>query len=309
MPQFADTANHAPINVQTGYWSYTARSYSDFTVQERGLEGFEQRYRQISKGTFAGRIESLIAGDLCLSRERSNRAMENEFRFPDNVMCVALPVGPNSHGTGSFGSLHPGGAIMPPAGRDNRAYLREGMDLLIVSLPVEPEIHSASIGLEYRGATFTSWLCTVLDIAREGYARDDLMRILPDLIRDHLSLLGPASSSERGSSRRDFAIFDEIVAACERLMPEDLTVSGLSARLDRSRAELRKACLALTETRLDDLLAAWRMNDVYRTLRTNPDKQSIGEIALDYGYMHAGRFSLAFREMFGMRPKDARDSI
>lgn len=300
MPKGNGRAEQVTVTGTTGFWSYSAKSYDDFTAQEGGLEGFEQRYRQLSKGSFSGRIANLRVGDVCLSRELANRALENEFRFPEDMMCVAIPVGPRSGGSGSFGQMRPGGAVMPPAGRDNLFYMQENMDLLILSLPVEPD---TCAGCDIQGATFSAWLCTVLDIVRNGFAREELMRLLPDLIRDHLSLLSEGKPRP-GTSRRDGSVFDEILAACRSAMPEDLTVSGLSQRLGRSRAELRRACLSVTGLRLDDYLSAWRMNDVYRALRQLPGGTTVGRTALDFGYTHGGRFSVAFREMFGMCPRD-----
>ncbi|WP_134679147.1 helix-turn-helix transcriptional regulator [Paracoccus ravus] len=306
MPQQLRKATDVTLTGADDSWSYMSRRYDDFTAQEQGLDGFEQRYRQIGKGAYQGHIESLRIGGTCLSRERANLAMENEFRFPDNVMCLAFPTSAASQGTGSFGEVVPGRAVMPPSGRDNLFYAGRMMDLVILTLPVDAEIRELCTGHSLVGASFTGWLCTVLDIVRNGYGRAELIRLLPDLIRDHLALLQPESARPGPATQKERAIFDEINQACAMMMPEDMTVTGLAARLDRPRADLRRASLAISGQRLDDLLAARRMNDVYRALRHDKCDRSIGETALDHGFMHGGRFSIAFREMFGIRPKDAR---
>lgn len=61
----------------------------------------------------------------------------------------------------------------------------------------------------------------------------------------------------------------------------------------------------MTGFRLDDMLTARRLSDVYRVLRgARVDAVNVTQTALDHGFTHFGRFSVAYRQMFGERPSD-----
>ena len=89
------------------------------------------------------------------------------------------------------------------------------------------------------------------------------------------------------------------------LPAEELTVSRLSKHLGMSRADLRTACYVTTGFRLDDMVTSRRLSDVYRILREGQVGQvNVTQAALDHGFPHFGRFSAAYRQMFGERPSD-----
>nr|WP_303048539.1 helix-turn-helix domain-containing protein [Celeribacter sp. HF31] len=97
----------------------------------------------------------------------------------------------------------------------------------------------------------------------------------------------------------------DILAACDTLPFEKLSVSHLSKVLERDRAELRACCLERTGMTLDDMLKGRRLSEVHRCLRlSDPRDTKVSDISMEFGYYHWGRFSQTYRTMFGERPSD-----
>lgn len=276
---------------------FDQRYYDDFLDQEQGLKGFEQRYRQITRGRFAGMIAQLDLGEMQIQRERTNCTMEQEFRFPQGMACYGFALGKTAAGHSDQGVMRPDQPHQPRAARDNRVYIEADCDLLVLNLPEAQAAQGTPSPSESRA--FANWLAGVMESAERGYVGAQLLAVLPDLIADRLSLWGEALEGA-APPRAARAIWDEVLTALPAMMPEDCTVSGLSAALGRERAALRGACFAMTGQRLDGLLHARRMNAAHRALRYAPEGRGrVQEIGLAQGYTHFGRFSKAYAEMFG----------
>lgn len=283
--------------------------FDNFIDQEAGLAGWEQTYRQLSPGAFHGHISALEWEGMTLYRETVNRRMENLYKVPEGHVCAGFSLGPIRETSDRLGCLPPGAGMIQLAGEEHRIFSEPDADYIILTLPQSrlPEELLAGTGriLHEAGGATLRWMVTLLESARKGMASDRLLELAPDMLLDRISLwtaqTGPGDKPPRCSR----SLMDDILAACDTLPAEKLTVSHLARVLQRDRAELRRACQERAGIRLDDLLKGHRLSEVHRCLRmADPHEVRISEVSMEFGYLHWGRFAQSYRAMFGERPSD-----
>lgn len=86
-------------------------------------------------------------------------------------------------------------------------------------------------------------------------------------------------------------------------LSDDLSVSKLCAVVNASRRQLEYAFRTTFDCSPHDFVQSARLNEIRRQLQLG-DGRTITEIALDNGIQHLGRFSAAYRRLFGESPKD-----
>jgi len=87
---------------------------------------------------------------------------------------------------------------------------------------------------------------------------------------------------------------------------EPLYMAELAAQVGTSYWTLRECCLAYLGMSPKHYLWLRRMHLAHRALRSaDPETKTITEIASDYGFWELGRFSVAYRSLFGESPSAA----
>jgi AraC-like DNA-binding protein len=87
---------------------------------------------------------------------------------------------------------------------------------------------------------------------------------------------------------------------------EPLYMAELSARVGTSYWTLRDCCLEYLGMSPKRYLWLRRMNLARRALqRANAERMTVTEVASDYGFWEFGRFSVAYRSLFGESPSTA----
>ena len=135
--------------------------FADFLDQEQALIGFEQRYRQITRGRFAGMIARLDLGEMQIQRERTNCTMAQEFRFPEGLACYGFALGQTAAGHSDQGVMRTDRPHQPRAARDNWVYIEADCDLLVLTLPETQAAIGAPSPSESRA--FANWLAGVME--------------------------------------------------------------------------------------------------------------------------------------------------
>ncbi|WP_172329949.1 AraC family transcriptional regulator [Mangrovicoccus sp. HB161399] len=284
------------------------RVSQSFLEHEQALDGWEQIYRQLSAGQFSGRVEALEIGGMCLQRERVECCVENQFRVPEGSVVIGFNLPGSDMYNSDLGPVAAWEPLVIESARDHRVYARGCFDVLMVSFPQDrlPEELRATARLadDPQGQT-ARWLLSLLGSVQSGHASDSLLQMAPDLVADALSFWGGTAAVPDLPARRSMALFDEILAAAETALPEALSVTGLAAALGRPRAELRAACRTVTGVDLAQFLQARRLSEVHRVLAAGTAQGTkVSDVAMDHGFLHWGRFSQAYRKMFGERPSD-----
>ena len=109
----------------------------------------------------------------------------------------------------------------------------------------------------------------------------------------------------RGHRARVMRRLEEVLMANPE---EPLYMAELSARVGASYWALRDCCLEYLGMSPKRYLWLRRMNLARRALRrANAETKTVTEIASDYGFWELGRFSVAYRSLFGESPSKTLD--
>lgn len=145
-----------------------------------------------------------------------------------------------------------------------------------------------------------------------GQARDfwlsDLTVLSGAVVEEQANIQTPESIQER--SRRA-ALAREVENLLWRLPTWELTVSVTSvdqvaARFHVSRRTLQLALYEFFGVGFVALSRSIRMHRVRKTIQDNRDTRSIASLAQEYGFTHLGRFSVQYRQIFGLTPTASR---
>ncbi|WP_162244759.1 helix-turn-helix domain-containing protein [Aureimonas sp. Leaf454] len=292
------------------------RRFDEASEQERSLPGFMRHSIQLSPGRFDGSISSLVLSGFSILRERINVAVAHIFMAPEaSIVAVCQP----SHPVGCWvdAGSRTGGTFGIGRGCSRIGIRAENSDVIMV---VADRAAFSSANWRTAGDVQTrpspvaadalfDWLASLLAVYANGEAERSPGHdaLLADLLRDRLETLSASTST----APADRAVFNRQAHALSGVMHEWLlshpreptTVTGLSRAIGASPAELRRASIAVLGTPLDALLLARRLGQARRDIiAARQDRRRISDIALDGGFLHWGRFSGAYRGLFGETP-------
>ena len=282
--------------------------FDSFVDQERGLDGWDQLYRQLSPGVFEGHIAALKWDDITLHRETVNQKMENIYRVPDGCVCVGFSLGTRMTMEGRTRPIGTGTGMIHVAGEDYHIFTDSHADYIMLTLPQDslPEdlVSGTRPVTQHESQGIADWMLTLMESARQGLAQQAALDLAPDLLLDQISLWA-REAAQHGTPTLARSLMADILDTCDSLPFEKLSVSHLSKCLDRDRATLRKACLERTGMTLDDMLKGRRLSEVHRRLRFSDARSTrVSDVSMEFGYYHWGRFAQRYRAMFNERPSD-----
>ncbi len=154
------------------------------------------------------------------------------------------------------------------------------------------------------------WLLAVLHTLGDASYADDTRRqlnaVLPDLIRDRLTLLLQQSELVQVPEVVNAeAIYRKARDWIHDAPAEFPTVSAVSRALGLAPSVLRRACAQYTGTSFEHFLILLRLNGARRELiAARGRKRRVCDIAMDWGFMHWSRFAARYRELFGETPSE-----
>jgi AraC-like DNA-binding protein len=121
-----------------------------------------------------------------------------------------------------------------------------------------------------------------------------------------LCLADTRSDDVRNVQRHHARVMGRVEEALTANPGEPLYMAELSAQVGASYWTLRDCCLEYLGMSPKRYLWLRRMNLARRALRrANAEKTTVTEIAFDYGFWELGRFSVAYRSLFGESPATA----
>ena len=138
----------------------------------------------------------------------------------------------------------------------------------------------------------------------------DLMVLVIAVIERLVDIRAPESIGER--SRRSMLARD-VESLLWRLPTWELTASAgsvdqIAARFHVSRRTLQLAMYEFFGVGFVMLSRTIRMHRVRRMIQNKREQRSIASLAQEYGFTHLGRFSVQYRQMFGISPSLSRKS-
>ena len=283
--------------------------FSSFVDQEKALPKFDQIYRQLTPGCFEGFVKSVDYGTLTLTHEAMNQGLEQQVSVNDGTVAIGFVMGAGHMYDLFKNEVFNGQVAVLPGGHEHVSYVAEKTEFVIASIAREevPDDMLTGRTLPTEVAKpVGAWIRGLIGMAGSASEAKGLTTMLPELVMDRLSLLfGYPEARVLRNNHHDVVVLKRILEACEELPAEELTVSRLSKHLGMSRTDLRTACQTTTGFRLDEMLTSRRLSDVYRILREGEvGRVNVTQAALDHGFTHFGRFSAAYRQMFGERPSE-----
>lgn len=308
-------------------WRHQSLQSRDVDEHAAQLQGWQQRYDQLSAGAFVGRLEQLSVGPAQVFRECTSQALRQRCEVrPDAVWCgiTARHDGSRIDGrlVGEHGVMVCGGAVpfelVSPAGHDILGVVVERKALLAHAQVLGVAIGTAALDarpwLQLSSATrhhAQARLCAVLALARgtdavgavsADTASDAWQRSLLDTVVALLEQPGePAVSRCNATARRRVVRqVHEWIEANPALVP---SVPQLCARLNVSRRTLQYAFEAETAMSPVAYLRSIRLNGARRALRSGVS-QSVREVAAEWGFWNLSQFGSDYRHQFGERPSD-----
>ena len=139
----------------------------------------------------------------------------------------------------------------------------------------------------------------------------DLMVLVVAVIERLADVRAPETIGER--SRRSVLARD-VESLLWRLPTWELTatagsVDQMAARFHVSRRTLQLALYEFFGVGFVMLSRTIRMHRVRRMIQNKREQRSIASLAQEYGFTHLGRFSVQYRQMFGISPSSSRKAM
>lgn len=287
------------------------------------LDGWQQRYQQLTPGAFRAEVSQVTYGDVHVFREQTSQALLEEGEARRGYVSVAMPEPQCDDGWFSGYALT--GQSLAWAGNGRALALRtpRRLDLagLTVPLPAleralvlagaEPDAFvraapvrqvSKGIGSEFRAAMLSVLATATVDAEVfhnrfiESAIRDALLLAAATALvgDDHTTQPLPTIASRR---RLVADAYQRIRAAPD----ENWSVLALCERLGVSRRTLQYSFNEVTGLSPLDFVRAVRMNGVRQALRTDA-AESVGAAAARFGFHHLPRFAAQYRAFFGELP-------
>lgn len=292
---------------------YSSRTFHDASVQETALPGWQQRYTQLSSGRFEGTVALLQLGDMMVMRERINVSIEQRYLPPENSLTL-FSHAPTSGGFHVHGAYYPSPTIGFDCSRSEALIVTRphaDMMLLVVDKDVHAQDVEDTIGIfrtqgMKRAQDLFAWLGSLLEMCGSigSSLPEDVLLLLPDLIKDRLTLLLDEAQGEPDSrDGQERHIYVQCMDWLEAHPNMPATISQLSHALGVPHQRLRRACLHVTGHGLDSILMLHRLNGAHRALLAARESRcKVSDVALDWGFLHWGRFSVRYHELFGEVP-------
>jgi len=288
------------------------------------LDGWQQRYQQLTPGAFRAEVSQVTFGDTHVFREQTTQSLLEEGEATRGYVSIALPDPQCQEGWFSGYAMHHQTLLCAGNGQALAMRTPRQLDLagLTVPLPAlqraltlaggEPghleriqsvRLVSKGVGREFRGALLSVLATAAID------AQVFANRFLESAMRDALllaaatALVGDADESHEPlptipARRRLVADAYQMI----RATPDGpWSILYLCECLGVSRRTLQYSFNEVTGLSPLDFVRAVRMNGARQCLRAGA-AESVGEVAARFGFLHLPRFAAQYRAFFGELP-------
>ena len=299
----------------------------DVDDQAQALDGWQQRYEQLSAGRFEGHAWQLVMDEGMLLREHTNRHLREQITPPPGHLVLAIPL-----------------AVMPGSTFGGRPLDRES--LLIFGADDEYDLVSTGeldlIGLSIHrdmlaglAPSKVEWLERAQHVRNLGLSTDSASAIRHMLLAvtsqteadgalDHLGHQGQAAElltatltqtvilamhsedrhhaqaiPRRADSR--LKVVKRAIAYMRAHLQDDIGVPEICAAAYASRRSLQYCFEEFMQTTPQAYLRALRLNEARRALKLHGDRP-ITMIASDWGFSSASHFTKHYKQMFDELP-------
>ncbi|MET3613345.1 AraC family ethanolamine operon transcriptional activator [Rhizobium aquaticum] len=299
--------------------------FADIDRQAAQLSGYDQIYRQLSRGAFSGSFTTVEgANGAGVYVETVNQVIEQFSGVPAGQTSLVFLCGDQPAARFGTRSFAPGTAMLLGAGAEIDFQSATGTHVCVVTLSDEALRHDGEAGgirppshgetrlIDNPAATGrlfqtvnTLLQCALLasGLGADTFDGDGFSAEIAAIMVAMTGLAGAGLANRLPSLDRRAALFRRARDTIHDTMGT-VTVPRLQKRMNVSRRTLEYAFQEAVGMSPHAYIAAVRLDAVRRALKTSSD--SIGDIAARYGIWHLGRLAGQFREAFGALPSEMR---
>jgi len=291
--------------------TYKSHHYADASLQETGLQGWQQSYTQTGRGAFTGAISRFDLGGISLIEERLNVAVAQETCPPEGKLLLIFSETRRIDGNVSAhrGIVHTGGneiQLATETGHRSLVILADLSKLPDFGCHKAPPIFALQNSDDVETSAF--WVESVLRSAPDliRHNPDDvpiLSAIIEDRVSDVCSAFFSAGSRQGLNQTYSSRLVRRAMILADELVFEPLTVTRLTHELGVPDHVLRTAFLQCTGVSTYTWLRKRRLKRArWQILRAKAEGRRVAEIAMENGFFHLGRFAAYYSETFGETP-------
>lgn len=294
----------------------TAVRSADVDEHAAALSEWNQRYLQLARGRFSGRLSHLEFSDgLKLFRETTNIKISEFFVTPNNRTSFAIPL-PGSDAVRCCNEeARPGDLIVFRPGEGYHLECRGAFDVIGIEIEndVELDFSRGGVRLAKADPSLGTFLITAIDkitangpsgrtspvcseLTSEISARCRA-QLLSTNVAKHQSTPEPSGRSAIVARARTF-----IASNCQ----EPISVQDLARTLDISTRTLEYSFQEVLDTTPASYIKIVRLHEARRAIRRSAPQDTVTNIAATWGFWHFGRFASDYRKLFGELPSETR---
>lgn len=299
--------------------------FADIDRQAAQLSGYDQIYRQLSRGAFAGSFTTVEGGQGAgIYVETVNQVIEQFSAVPEGQTSLVFLCGDQPAARFGARAFSPGTAMLLGPGAEIDFQSAPGTHVCVVTLgedAVRQAGEASAAPPPARGETrlvdnpaatgrlvqtvSTLLQCALLaaGVGAEVIDGDGFAAEVAAIMAAMTGLAGAGLADRFPSLDRRAALFREARDTIHDTL-DSATVPRLQKHLNVSRRTLEYAFQEAAGMSPHAYIAAVRLDAVRRALKSSSD--SIGDIAARHGIWHLGRLAGQFREVFGMLPSEMR---
>lgn len=296
---------------------------SDVDEHAAALAEWNQRYLQLARGRFSGRLQHIEINDgLKLFRETTNLKISEYFVTPKGRLSIGVPLPGSAPVRCCHQEAGPGDLIVFRPDEGYHLECRGAFDVIGIEIDDTRELDFRNGGVHITRADTELTECLIAAInqlANNGTeaATHEASKQVPSgmtggmasLIRDQVCQLlsaerSPAPSATRAPSR--LAIVARARSLIAANCQEPISVSDLARTLAVSTRTLEYSFQDVLDTSPATYIKIVRLHEARRAIRNAESSKTVTDVAVKWGFWHFGRFASDYRKLFGELPSQTR---
>ncbi|MCY1212064.1 Helix-turn-helix domain protein [compost metagenome] len=305
--------------------SYSTTETSDVFQQAECLQKWQQKYIQIGKGAFSGRLKELSLGEIQLFRESMNKAVDEQGRPWENSFAIGVPVELTGEGYWCGDLLTKNSVFSLKPNSELKFRTPDYSDIFVAVLDLEYLQHYSDLveetsphriltldGVEkvpeQLSDTFRSSFHSVLhaiesnpSVLNSGLSQRTLLNDLMHNIFSALVVLNRIEAHNQKQSVHRYIVerAREFILSRKDQPP---TILEICQELKISRRTLHYGFIKVLGINPVTFLRYLRLNGARKDILSSSDHLTISEIAARWGFWHMGMFSSYYKQLFGEPP-------
>lgn len=310
-------------------YSHASRDTQDADDHAACLSNWQQRYDQLSAGSFSGVFEEFCFDNVQLFREGMNQSVHQTGGAWPGSRTFAVPIA--IEGTGRFGGEVYGAQSMLTLGGTDELDFRTPRKLEILACTANAkalgdyaqQLDHRNLEAELAGrrmapatpdrilalgsllATMMTSLRATPELLQHAQMRKAMEQALFATLLDTLSSDTSGRHTSAPSCHARQLVVARARAYMEAHIDEPITVADLCIELGVSRRTLQYSFQDVLDLNPVKFLRAIRLNAVRRALKAAPNGgTTVADVAARWGFWHLSHFSAQYKTMFGELPSE-----